>query len=120
MCLAKAFVNNWSEQPVLQDVAHMRVNGDRVELENLFGSPEKPRGASQRHSERVEWLSEHIEDVLPWLGLSNDRAANWSIEPLFVVDQELLSPYIADSSLEILSVRELKEKLYSSSARDSG
>ena len=37
MCLAKAFVNNWSEQPVLQDIAHMRVNGDRVELETLFG-----------------------------------------------------------------------------------
>jgi predicted RNA-binding protein len=37
MCLAKAFVNNWSEHPVFQDIAHMRVNGDRVELETLFG-----------------------------------------------------------------------------------
>ena len=37
MCLAKVFVNNWSEQAVLQDIAHMRVNGDRVELETLFG-----------------------------------------------------------------------------------
>jgi predicted RNA-binding protein len=37
MCLAKAFVNNWSEQPVFQDIAHMRIVGDRVELETLFG-----------------------------------------------------------------------------------
>ena len=37
MCLAKAFVNNWSGQPVLQDIAHMRTNGNRVELETLFG-----------------------------------------------------------------------------------
>jgi len=37
MCLAKAFVNNWSEQPIFQNIAHMRVNGDRVELETLFG-----------------------------------------------------------------------------------
>ncbi len=37
MCLAKVFVNKWSEEPVFQDIAHMRVNGDRVELETLFG-----------------------------------------------------------------------------------
>lgn len=36
MCLAKAFVNNWRGQPVLQDIAHMRINGNRVELETLF------------------------------------------------------------------------------------
>ena len=37
MCLAKAFVNNWSEQPVFWNIAHMRVNGERMELETLFG-----------------------------------------------------------------------------------
>ncbi|MFC1909159.1 CooT family nickel-binding protein [Chloroflexota bacterium] len=37
MCLAKAFVNNWSGQPVFQDIARMRINGNRVELETLFG-----------------------------------------------------------------------------------
>ena len=33
MCLAKAFVNNWSGQPAFQNIARMRVNGNRVELE---------------------------------------------------------------------------------------
>jgi predicted RNA-binding protein len=37
MCLAKAFVNDWSGEPVFQDIAHMRINGSRVELETLFG-----------------------------------------------------------------------------------
>jgi predicted RNA-binding protein len=37
MCLAKAFVNNWSGQPVFQDVARLRVISDRVELVTLFG-----------------------------------------------------------------------------------
>ena len=37
MCLAKAFISNWGEQPILQDIAHMRVHDDRVELETLFG-----------------------------------------------------------------------------------
>ena len=37
MCLAKAFVNNWSGQPVFQDIARIRINGNKVELETLFG-----------------------------------------------------------------------------------
>jgi len=37
MCLAKAFINSWSGQPVLEDIAHMQVREDRVELETLFG-----------------------------------------------------------------------------------
>ncbi|MFC1963882.1 CooT family nickel-binding protein [Chloroflexota bacterium] len=37
MCLAKAFVNNWSGQPVFQDIARMRINSNKVELETLFG-----------------------------------------------------------------------------------
>ena len=37
MCLPKAFVNNWSEQPVFQDIARLRIYNDKVELETLFG-----------------------------------------------------------------------------------
>ena len=37
MCLAKAYLNKWGGEPVLQDIAHMRLYGERVELETLFG-----------------------------------------------------------------------------------
>lgn len=37
MCLGKAFIDGWSDQPFLQDIAHLRVNGDGVELNTLFG-----------------------------------------------------------------------------------
>jgi len=37
MCLAKAFINNSSRQPIFEDIARVRVQGDRVELETLFG-----------------------------------------------------------------------------------
>jgi predicted RNA-binding protein len=37
MCLAKAFVNKLSEQPVFQDIARLRISSDKVELETLFG-----------------------------------------------------------------------------------
>jgi predicted RNA-binding protein len=37
MCLAKAFLNKWSEQPILQDIAHLQVHKDEVEMVTLFG-----------------------------------------------------------------------------------
>jgi predicted RNA-binding protein len=37
MCLAKAYLNKSADNPILQDIARMRLHGDRVELETLFG-----------------------------------------------------------------------------------
>ena len=37
MCLAKAYLNKWDDEPVLQDIAHMRLHRGRVELETLLG-----------------------------------------------------------------------------------
>jgi predicted RNA-binding protein len=37
MCLAKAYLNKWGDEPVLQDIAHMRLHDDRIELQTLFG-----------------------------------------------------------------------------------
>jgi predicted RNA-binding protein len=37
VCLAKAYLNKWGNEPVLQDIAHMRLYDDRVELETLLG-----------------------------------------------------------------------------------
>jgi predicted RNA-binding protein len=37
VCLAKAYLNKWGNEPVLQDIAHMRLCDDRVELETLLG-----------------------------------------------------------------------------------
>ena len=37
MCLAKAYLNKWDDEPVLQDIAHMTLHNGRVELETLLG-----------------------------------------------------------------------------------
>ena len=37
MCLAKAYLNKQGDKPLLQDIAHMRLHGEQVELETLFG-----------------------------------------------------------------------------------
>jgi len=35
--LAKVYLNKWGDEPVLQDIASMRLHRERVELETLFG-----------------------------------------------------------------------------------
>jgi predicted RNA-binding protein len=37
MCLAKAYLNKWGGEPVLEDVSHMRLREKQVELETLLG-----------------------------------------------------------------------------------
>jgi len=37
MCLAKVYLNKWGNEPLLQDIAHMRLHEEKVELETLFG-----------------------------------------------------------------------------------
>lgn len=44
MCLAKAFMNNWSEQPVFRDIARLRIYNGKVELETLFGEEKAIQG----------------------------------------------------------------------------
>ena len=44
MCLAKAYLNKWGSEPVLQDIAHMRLCDDLVELETLLGEEKAIQG----------------------------------------------------------------------------
>ena len=37
MCLAKVYLSNSADEPILKDIAYMRLQDDRVELETLFG-----------------------------------------------------------------------------------
>jgi len=37
VCLAKVYLNKWDDEPVLQEIAHMRLHGEQVVLETLFG-----------------------------------------------------------------------------------
>ena len=37
MCLAKVYDATKGDKPVLEDIAYMIIDGDRVEVETLFG-----------------------------------------------------------------------------------
>ena len=37
MCLAEAFLKNNGEEPILQDISHIKLDGARVAMKTLFG-----------------------------------------------------------------------------------
>ena len=44
MCLAKAYLNKQDNEPVLQDIAFIRLHDNHVELETLFGQEKVIQG----------------------------------------------------------------------------
>jgi predicted RNA-binding protein len=44
MCLASAYFDNENGQLILKDIAHLKFNGDYVELETLFGEGKSVQG----------------------------------------------------------------------------
>ncbi len=44
MCLAAAYQGTQSDQPILQEIAHMTLDGNVIELETLFGEKKVLQG----------------------------------------------------------------------------
>jgi predicted RNA-binding protein len=44
MCLAAAYFDNENGPLILKDIAHLKFNGDNVELETLFGEGKSVQG----------------------------------------------------------------------------
>lgn len=81
------------------------------ELAETFQSSDGHQAAIDRHAERVDWLREHLADVLDWLGLGDEDPTAWTVEGLLVLDIELMSSYLVDPPLPVITYRELREEL---------
>lgn len=85
------------------------------ELEELFTGREKKNGkgreksAVEHHQERVDWIKNHLEKVLIWLGL--EPTIDWKVEPLIVTDYELATPHLWPSAIPVVSLVELSKNL---------
>ena len=57
MCLAKVYDEPKEDEPVLEDVAYLTVDGDRVEVETLFGE----RRAFQGKVRHIDFLKSRVQ-----------------------------------------------------------
>jgi hypothetical protein len=79
------------------------------ELKKLF---EGKHGKKSMIEQRAYWASANVEQILNWLQVDGvGKASKWRVEPLIVVSQELLSPYLKKSLIPVISLQKLiKEK----------
>ena len=57
MCLARVYETIEGDKPVLEDVAYMIIDGDRVEVETLFGE----RRIFQGKVRQIDFLKSRVQ-----------------------------------------------------------
>jgi hypothetical protein len=70
------------------------------ELQELVGTEQK-LGLLGKHARRLDWLVAHHESVLAELAL---EGSDWTIKGAFVVDEDLLGPYIRETPVPVLTL----------------
>ena len=80
------------------------------EMEAFFDGKHGEKSTIERHLLRVEWVQNHLQDVVTWLtGQPYDR--EWTLESLIVVDDVLFGPYVRRSPVRVVPVENLIQVL---------
>lgn len=62
-----------------------------------------------KHDRRVEWIRAHLDSVLEELGAPNHKG--WDVAGAIVVDQEIVSPYLVNLPLMVMSIAQVEQML---------
>ena len=57
MCMAKLYETVEGDKPVVEDIAYMTIDGDRVEVETLFGEKKVLQGKVRQ----IDFLKSRVE-----------------------------------------------------------
>ncbi len=57
MCMAKLYEATKSDEPILEDIAYMKIDGERVEVETLFGE----RRIFQGRVHQIDFLKSRVQ-----------------------------------------------------------
>lgn len=83
------------------------------ELGRSFETRGKRKSAMEKHLERLAWLEEHVEDALVEFGLPADDHGDWAVRGLMVTHRAVISAYMTQPPIPILSFSELRAQLES-------
>ncbi|WP_417405552.1 hypothetical protein, partial [Holdemanella biformis] len=75
-----------------------------LEYKKMFESTKKKRCFYDKHSRRVDWCSNHIEDFKIQYNLED---VEWEVVGLFILDQPLISTEIYHKDIKMLTEKEL-------------
>lgn len=87
------------------------------QLRDIFDTRGPGSSDATRHIERVDWVESHVDLILERYGIHVRGPAEWTVEGMFVVDQDLMTPYLANVPMPVVSVRQLVRDRLGQSAR---
>lgn len=80
------------------------------ELQELFRGNEKRVAVVTKHQRRCKWIKSHIKDLLETMRMpTRDR---WKVEPILVVNEEMLTPYLYSPPFRIFSLERFKREFF--------
>ena len=92
-----------------KDLALARTSFERsCEIKTLFEGTDRKNSIIQHHERKIRWVRNHVSQILIWLGINSE---DWNVKPLIVVDREMLTPYLKQSTIPIVAIEKLKEDL---------
>jgi hypothetical protein len=80
------------------------------ELRKLFPQSDGTmRSFIEKHLRRAKWVRIHLDQMLQWLGVGtiNGDQTHWDVQPLIVVDRELVTPFLQKPEIPIVAVEAL-------------
>lgn len=92
-----------------KDLALARTSFEMAcEITNLFEGTEHKKSIIQVHERKTAWIQKNLPKVLEWLGING---IGWKVQPLIVVDREMLTPYLKGTPIPIVAFEKLKDDL---------
>lgn len=76
------------------------------EVQKLFAGTAKKKATVELHSRRLDWLREHLGEVIAEFGIEDD-AARWRVNGLVITSEPLVSPLVQSSLLPVFPVDDL-------------
>ncbi|WP_369371732.1 hypothetical protein AB1046_23730 [Promicromonospora sp. Populi] len=76
------------------------------ELEKMFSGKKGKKSAVELHNRRIDWLREHISDVVLDLGLDGD-VSGWQVIGVVVTSDPLITPLVATVTLPVIPLDDL-------------
>jgi hypothetical protein len=79
------------------------------EAKHIFFGNENDKSIIQKQQIRLAWVQRHLAQVLASLGLASK--GQWKVQAEIITDDELMSPYLRQSPIPIMSFEQLKASL---------
>lgn len=76
------------------------------ELEKLFAGKGEKKATIELHSARIDWLRQHLNDAIQFLGLDSDGAP-WHLAGAVVTSEPLITPLVSASPFPVIPIDDL-------------